>query len=220
MTHAEAVRSSATERYLLEEMSEIERHAFEDHYFDCTECAEDVRAGALMREGVRAGLLERSNVRSIGDAAPRSTPARRGWPPPTFLPWAAAAALALVVGYQSLPQPPGASRELTTQALTPVTLRPASRAAEPVLLLSVDSSAITLAVELGAPVDSDVSYDLRTTGGHSVASGHTAPPPAGAPLLLLLPAWTLSPDEHYILTVHRAADRQLIDEYRFAVSRR
>ena len=41
-------------------MSELERHAFENHYFSCLECAEDVRTGGMLREGVKAGLLEAS----------------------------------------------------------------------------------------------------------------------------------------------------------------
>jgi len=53
MNHLQAVNTSAAERYLLEEMSELERHAFEDHYFSCADCAEDVRVGALMREGLK-----------------------------------------------------------------------------------------------------------------------------------------------------------------------
>ena len=57
MNHQEAVSSHATERYLLEEMTEVEKFAFEDHYFDCAECADDVRAAALMREGVKEGML-------------------------------------------------------------------------------------------------------------------------------------------------------------------
>ena len=58
MTHAQAVQTGASERYLLEEMSELERHSFENHYFSCLECAEDVRTGGMLREGVKAGLLE------------------------------------------------------------------------------------------------------------------------------------------------------------------
>jgi hypothetical protein len=57
MTHQQAVDRHAVERYLLDEMPEIERYAFEEHLFDCEMCADDVRIGAVMREGVEAGLL-------------------------------------------------------------------------------------------------------------------------------------------------------------------
>jgi hypothetical protein len=215
MNHTEAVRSSAAERYLLDEMSEVERHAFEDHYFDCAECADDVRAGALMREGVKDGLLDRPNVRSFAQAAPQ-TATRRAWRPAAIVPWAAAAAFALIAGYQSLQ--PDLARQLGPQALTPVTLRPSSRGAEPVVPLPADDSAITLAVDVNVDTG-ELVHDLRTIGGRSLASGRAAAPQAGAPLLLLIPVWTLSPDEHYILTV-RGTDGQLVDEYRFTVARR
>ncbi len=54
MTHEHAVNTMASERYLLEEMSELERHAFEEHFFSCPDCAEDLRTAELMRAGARA----------------------------------------------------------------------------------------------------------------------------------------------------------------------
>ena len=44
MTHQQAVDKQAVERYLLDEMPEIERFAFEEHLFDCDICADDVRS--------------------------------------------------------------------------------------------------------------------------------------------------------------------------------
>src|SRR3977135_1558934 len=99
MNHLQAVNTSAPERYLLEEMPELERHSFEDHYFSCADCAEDVRLGAVMREGARAGLAGTSagaSERSTTDSAG----VYQGWR--VVLPWAAAASLAVVAGYQSL----------------------------------------------------------------------------------------------------------------------
>ena len=70
MTHADALRTLAAERYLLDEMSEIEKFAFEDHFFDCAECADDVRAGSAMRAGAKAaqpGSGCRCDVAAGGD---------------------------------------------------------------------------------------------------------------------------------------------------------
>lgn len=50
MTHDEAVGTSATERYLLHELPDAERDAFEEHYFACTLCANDVEAGDALIE--------------------------------------------------------------------------------------------------------------------------------------------------------------------------
>lgn len=46
MSHDEAVRSFGVEKYLLEELSIESREEFEEHLFDCQECALDLRVGA------------------------------------------------------------------------------------------------------------------------------------------------------------------------------
>ena len=43
--HEEAVKSNAVELYLLNEMPAEERAHFEEHYFECTACADAVEAG-------------------------------------------------------------------------------------------------------------------------------------------------------------------------------
>jgi hypothetical protein len=222
MTHTEAVQTFAAERYLLDEMSEPERFSFEDHYFSCLECAEDVRAGAAMRDAVKRGELGAGSVVSMPEAK-----RRRPAPVPvgslltrTALPWAAAAVLALAVGYQSLSDRQGRTQPLEPQALNPVTLRAETRGAAPIVPLPADAALVTLALDVRAAENSQLTYDLRTSTSDAVASGQVATPSAGAPLLLLLPVWTLNPSEHYILSVRGAADGQLIGEYRFDVAAR
>jgi hypothetical protein len=46
MNHQQAENTKATERYLLREMTNEERMAFEDHYLDCAQCLEAVTFGA------------------------------------------------------------------------------------------------------------------------------------------------------------------------------
>jgi hypothetical protein len=213
MTHTDAVRTLAVERYLLDEMSEIERFAFEDHYFDCVECADDLRTAAKLREAVKAGMLNgRAPAKVVALAGRRE---RSGWRPSIVLPWAAAATLALAVTYQSLAPDRGA---LQVQALTPVTIRPDSRGALPIVRVPAGADAVTLALEVAAPSGSDLMYELRTASGTTIAEGRSTAPDAGAPLLLLLPSWTLTPSTQYSLAVRAAADSQLIGEYRFTAA--
>ena len=131
MTHADAIRTLAAERYLLDEMSEIERFAFEEHFFDCLECADDVRSGSTMREAVKSGLLP--DTPQAQKVVPMAA-AKRRWAPAVTVPWAAAAVLALAAGYQAL-APAGGGR-LQIGALTPVTIRPDSRGAVPTVSIS------------------------------------------------------------------------------------
>src|SRR5689334_5985411 len=118
MQHEEAVETLASERYLLGEMNDAERDSFEEHFFSCAVCAEDVRAGATLRDGVRVGLA-------------RVAPTRRAaWRPAVAIPWAAAATLALVVGYQSMEKSPSGSLSTAPLPLAPATLRASTRGQE------------------------------------------------------------------------------------------
>lgn len=92
MEHAEATDSMAAARYLLDEMSEEERAAYEEHYFGCPACAEEVRDGSAMIDSLRA--TRRQKAGSVVGFRPRTA----------AIPWALAAAAALVVvflGYQN-----------------------------------------------------------------------------------------------------------------------
>ena len=207
MTHNEAVENYATERYLLGEMTEAERQSFEAHYFECETCADDLRAGSRMRDGVAAGLL----------AAPAARAAR---PVRTYnyVSWAAAASLALIAGYEGmlLRQQP----QMAAQALAPVTLRAATRGAEAEVALKPGATALTLAVPLDVAAGTPLAYEVRAADGKIAASGTTEAPAGGAPLLVMLPVWTVAPDTHYIFAVQRSADRSPIDQFGFVVRAR
>ena len=77
MDHNEAVRQNATERYLLDELDPEVRDQFEEHLFDCQDCALDVRAAAMFVEQSKVILSEpvaHSMVRE-----PAIVPAKAGW---------------------------------------------------------------------------------------------------------------------------------------------
>ena len=211
MTHQEAIDTLAAERYLLDEMSRDERNAFEDHFFGCDACAGDMRAAASMAQGARVGFA------GGAAAAPLRHPA---WYRSALIPWAAAATLALVAGYQAAVLVPSL-RRTAPLALTPVTLHPASRGAEAIVPIDRAGGAVTLAID---GIESDkktVLWTLTTSEGRTVTSGEALTPAPGAPVLLLMPAWTLTDAMHYILAFRDAADAgRSLGEYRFAVSPR
>jgi anti-sigma factor RsiW len=218
MDHMQALKTLASERYLLGEMSELERHAFEDHFFSCNECAEDVRAGALMREGAKAGFVGSSQARPAERgqiAAFRPRASRRL---STVLPWAVAAMLTGVAAYQSLWVVPDLRRQVAPQALSPIALRPATRGTDPVVRL-VAGHPVTLAMEVNVPTSSsELSYDLRTAGGVAVFAGRAPAPAAGTPLLLLVPSSAFREPGRYALRLGDPTSPDTpLGEYRFVV---
>lgn len=56
MTHIEAVELKAVERYLLDELKPEDREAFEEHFFDCRECAFDLRTAAAFIDEAKVQL--------------------------------------------------------------------------------------------------------------------------------------------------------------------
>ena len=54
MNHDEAIRIKGTEQYLLNELSPELREQFEEHFFECAECANDLRAGTLFIDQSKA----------------------------------------------------------------------------------------------------------------------------------------------------------------------
>ncbi|MDH4064349.1 MAG: hypothetical protein OEW19_08105 [Acidobacteriota bacterium] len=233
MTHQQAVEKHAAERYLLDEMAELERYDFESHFFDCAECAESVRIGALMQEGVRQGLLPdavastpRPLVSAVAGPAAASAPpvavAKARVPGRGWLPWAVAATLAVGIGYQSLWIVPGLrDQAIGPQALAPVTLRPATRGPGTIVAHS-GTGPVSFAVDLaGLPADTSLAYDLRTADGRSVASGTAAAPSPGTPLLLLMPGSAVRVAGGYTLSVRAEDDPESLPvDFRFTITDR
>jgi hypothetical protein len=90
-----------TERYLLHELNPAEQDAFEEHFFECEECGEDVRVGSTF---VTYSQSELSEVpQTAGAASGRKGAGERGWGwlRPAFTAPALAVLLA-VIAYQNV----------------------------------------------------------------------------------------------------------------------
>jgi hypothetical protein len=117
MDHSEALRLKATEKYLLNELDPEQLDQFEEHMFDCAECAVDVRAAAMFVEQSKAVLSEGRGPRPVTIPAL----ARKGW-----LDWLrpafaapALAVLLMVIGFQNLISLPTLRRAAHTPRVTP-----------------------------------------------------------------------------------------------------
>ena len=205
MTHERAVSTMASERYLLEEMPELERHAFEEHFFSCADCADDVRTAELMRAGAReAGRTEPIAFR------PRIRPQWK-----VVVPWAAAASLALVVGYQGLSTRPAD----VPYALEPVTLRPTSRGTDAVIRVGAGDRSVALAIEANPPAGAtEWIYELTDTAGRQVATGQAPVPAPGTPLLLVVPTSTFKAPGQYVLSLRDREGAPSTADYHFDVA--
>lgn len=117
MDHEMAVRQRMTERYLLDELDPKARDEFEEHYFECQECALDVKTGTLFVEKSKNVLAEGSSAvtplqtRMPSPSQIRETPWLAWLRPALTIP--AMALLLAVIGYQSLVSLPRAHRALT-----------------------------------------------------------------------------------------------------------
>jgi hypothetical protein len=222
MTHQNAVETMAAERYLLDEMSELERHSFEEHFFECDECAEEMRLGSRLRN--HAGtLFSAASTGQIVSAAEFSRRRRPAWIPSLKVaaPWAVAATLALALTYQV--RGPGNAPIVQDEiaALAPVSLRPATRGAVPPVTLPAKGGSVALAldVNLGEPGDF-IRYTLTRDDGTEIASDRTQVPAKGVPLLLVIPADRLRAGGSFVLTIASDDNIGTPSEYPFvAVAR-
>src|SRR5215831_6127498 len=196
MNHLQALTTKASERYLLGEMSEPERFAFEDHYFSCEECAGDVRAVHALANGVQA-VCEEEPV-PVRVRTPVSASAPRPWWSMWLSP-ALAAGLGAVAVYQGLFVIPGLRWQTESRAMAPVWLRAAARGDEQIVEIRRDQPVTLLSLDVnGVDPGAVLRYDIEGPAGAKISNTTTAPP-AGSSLIVYLTntdikgpgAWTL-----------------------------
>ena len=180
MDHQLAVRHKLAERYLLNELAGEDRDEFEEHYFTCQQCAEDVRLGAAFVANARAVL------RDEPDAVPQPAAVRpaRNWqrwlwnPLPAYA-LAGALAVTAVVQRSTLAPP------LQPQFIAATELRPVTRGTPQVLRIGPDQTTVQLTA--GVPTGAAYVCTITSSAGKVVASVDT--PVLQVPQVsLLLPA--------------------------------
>ena len=180
MTHEDALREMATERYLLGELSGTSLESFEEHLFECSDCAADLKTGMAFIDAARIELGTPARV-----AEPRIEKASR-WTSWFASPWVLGPALAaclLILGFQTLVLQPRLKLEVAS-AQAPAVLNP-------LVLANAgargDSIPGVIAPEHGSFV---ISLDVPTTGGFSSYRGSLYTPDGSL-------AWqtTISPEQ-------------------------
>jgi hypothetical protein len=155
MDHQRAVQNLAVESYLLGDMSAEEREAFEEHFFECSVCGEDVRAAAGFMEDARKILGEGgrplpASPETAKISGERPTPGWLDWLKPQFAA-PALAALLLLVGYQSLRTIPSLRNQVeaasTPRSVPSIVLRRAVRG-DSLILKAAPGVAVMLSLDI------------------------------------------------------------------------
>jgi anti-sigma factor RsiW len=218
MEHAEAIDRGAVERYALGEMSERERDQYEEHFFDCPECAAEVKAAVLFLDNAEAVVRESDppgepeNLKREADApsyrvvpVPPS-PGQRWkalfWP----IPLGAAAALVALLGgpaaylaFLKVPELQRARGEAESLQAASWHFLSVSRSEPPVV--RVAGSERMVGLTLSQSEARALPYylcEVRDAGGRVVLSNVVAAPPGGGELQLLLPTGKLQPGAHVV----------------------
>jgi hypothetical protein len=99
MDHEQATQLTAVEKYLLDELTPEAREEFEEHFFDCQECAVDLRATDAFMIAAKQEFKR--------NPIPKTMPGSSGtrllasfWP--SAIAWSALAASLLVIAYQNV----------------------------------------------------------------------------------------------------------------------
>ena len=235
MEHEPAVRNLAVESYLLGEMSPAERESFEEHYFECSVCAEDLQAAAQFIEDAK-DLMAAEASASIVPARPHTSavesPKPSGWDWLGWLrPQAAAALLAVlvvVVGVETFSTIPGLRRQVnefeTPRTVKSIVLRPVTRgdastvrtvAGESVVLVFDPPESPDLAS--GTPL----RFTVKSADGRTMFELPGETPTPGERITLSIPRLTVPPGDYSLIVQSDASagNPRELGQYPFKLER-
>jgi hypothetical protein len=202
MDHNEAIRLQAAVKYVLGELSPVQREEYEEHYFDCGECAVDIKALATFADTTKEVLRQERDKQLAQDLMP----ARGGWlrwlQPVVAVP--AMAALLLIIVYQSTVTIPQAKQEASSGtaqiAFSSYPLRGVNTAGDEGRALAIrPAEAFSLDFDF-VPTRSFDNYigQLEDAQGHVLLRSKIAGGNANQEAHLLIPAGMLHPGKYVL----------------------
>ena len=231
MDHNEALLQMAAERYLLNELTPDAREAFEEHLFDCPECALDLRAGVAFVDEVRVRLPKLAS--KAAEPLPIQTYPARGkreswfiWLQPSFA-VPAFAVMLLIIGYQNFFVLPGLRETASQPQLLAWAPLHGSTRGVPRAILADRKHGVALPVELPQQPSPGAyaaySFGLIDPQGKAVWTGSVAAPSddagEGQRISLAIPGSMLR-NGSYTVTVSGVTPRgehTVIDRYSFTL---
>lgn len=211
MDHETAVKLMASERYLLRELSPDQRDEFEEHFFDCQECAEDVRAAAAFRANAKAVFQDELKPSNTGGDAARQPAAtvsgwRRWFNTPAFaLSVVCNFVLLIGFGYLGLRTVPELRQEVASVSAPEsgplIVVPPAARGEGNPIAVASGKRFLQFRFEL-SPAERFQSYSYEISdapGATRLADSISAPADPQAGLYLTVPTAALKPGEYLLV---------------------
>jgi hypothetical protein len=227
MDHDQAMKMHAAERYLLDELSPEERDDFEEHYFMCAKCADEVRSAFALADNTQAVLKDEIRRATTVTMKPRPSLTWWAWLRPAVAAPIAAALLLGVTVYQSAFEIPRLKRDLAEatkpRVIQSVVARAATRGDDPVVTISERDQFLQLILDINPTIPvSSYTCEVYDSAG-ALRFAVPAPAPAnGGSLNLLLPAAGLEPGRYIVrLKPIGGSDSQSephADEYSFVLA--
>jgi hypothetical protein len=235
MEHEQSVQNLAVEGYLLGQMTAEEREAFENHYFECAVCADDLRSASQFFEEARVVFAAEGRAQvpaqSVPDRRAWSWAARdsSGWSWPGWLSpqlaLAAIAVLGIFSGVEGLSTIPSLQRRLneanTPRIVNPTHLRGQTRGSQtqggPTALKSVSGEPAEFIFDLPESPTTEAQFVITSADGR--AALHLSERlPGGDEVRLYIPRLDL-PAGTYSLVVTAVQGGQELGRYLFEIKR-
>lgn len=215
MTHSTALATHAVDRYALGDMGDDEATAFETHYFECADCAREVRETMSFVDNARVALRGEATATGGGRQVSHRSRFLR---PAVALPWAAVLVLGFFTAYQALGPTPGPAAPDARVADS--TILRVVRAEAPAV--RIDGPTFLLTVDIAAPEPyARYRVEFRNEAGERVASTGETPAPATGTLQLIVRSDRF-PDGRYSAVLEGIGGdgaSEVVETYRFEVTR-
>lgn len=214
MEHNEAVRLQAAARYVAGELTAEEQEAFEDHFFDCRNCAEEVRFEHIFA----------ANARAVSRETPEQHPvATSFWD--TWFSWMHAhplfplslafnAVLAVGFGYVLIT----ANRIGGPRFIPSYFAAPPSRALEAPKPIPPGTAAFIAHFPAPDKTSPFYSYEILDASGKRQSSGTLATPASPDQELYLEVPLKGLPTGVHTLVIHDSSDSETIARFQFQTS--
>lgn len=218
MDHETAIRIQAAERYVLEEFSAEERAEFENHFFECMECADEVRSASILAANTRQVLAE-ERARGTSAWEGGQVPRRFWWP----LLVSAALNLVLLAGFGLERLHSGVSRvALEPQFYHTFGVPAASRGNVTSIPVPSGSQFFGARFDL-VPGEHFDTFEYQILDSHGASRSDRwlkAPPDEGSEMELAVPVYSLAPGDYVlVLRGRRQSNAIEISRAHFSVQR-